>query len=328
MPAARLLRTFACDSQGSRTRLPWLLAFSTKLLGMKVFVTGATGFIGAALVPELLRAGHQVLGLARSDTSAQALTAAGAEAHRGSLEDLESLRRGAAAADAVIHLGFVIDLDNFAAGAELDQRVIDTLGDALAGTGRPLITTSGVLNLSTPGRLATEQDAPPVSAFRLSDAATVAQVTKGVRASVVRLAPLVHDSSQCAFVDMFIAATRQQGMAIYAGDGHNRWPAVHRLDAAQLFRLVLEQGQAGASYHGVAEEGIPVRAIMTAIGHYLHLPVESKSPEEAGKLLGGLASFMALDAPASRALTQQQLGWHPNQPGLLTDLEQGHYFAS
>ena len=295
---------------------------------MNVFVTGATGFIGSALVAELIQAGYQVLGLARSDKSAQLLTDAGAEVHRGALEDLESLRRGAAAADAVIHLGFVIDLDNFAVGAELDQRVIEALGDALAGTNRPLITTSGVLNLSTPGRLATEQDDPPATAFRLSDAATAAQVAKGVRAAVVRLAPLVHDSHQCAFVDMFIAATRQQGAAIYVGDGHHRWPAVHRLDAAHLFRLVLEQGQAGSSYHGVAEEGIPVRAIMTDIGQQLHLPVESKSTEEASQLLGGLASFMALDAPTSSALTQQQLGWHPSQPGLLADLEQGRYFAS
>lgn len=294
---------------------------------MKVFVTGATGFIGSALVPELLGAGYQVLGLARSEKAAHELRAAGAEAHPGALDDLDSLRRGAAAADAVLHLGFVVDLNNFAAGAELDRRVIEALGDALAGSNRPLITTSGVLNLSTPGRLATEQDAPPATAFRLSDAATAAQVAKGVRASVVRLAPLVHDSSQCAFVDMFIAATRQQGAAIYSGDGHNRWPAVHRLDAAHLFRLVLEQGQAGASYHGVAEEGLPVRDIMTAIGQQLHLPVEAKSAEEAAGLLGGLASFMALDAPASSALTQQHLGWQPSQPGLLADMAQGHYFG-
>ena len=294
---------------------------------MRVFVTGATGFIGSALLPELLQAGHQVLGLARSEEAARALTAAGANVHRGSLDDLDSLRRGAAAADAVIHLGFVVDFANFAAAAELDKRALEALGDALAGTNRPLIGTGGVLGINTPGRASTELDAPPAASPRQSDAATQAQVAKGVRASVVRLAPMVHDSRYCGFVDMFIRAARQKGTAVYVGEGLNRWPAVHRLDAARLYRLVLEQGVAGASYHGVAEEGIPLRELMTDIGRQLKLPVASKSPEEAAEYLGPIARFVAMDGPASSALTQQQLGWYPSQPGLLADLERGHYFG-
>ncbi len=294
---------------------------------MRVFVTGATGFIGAALIPELLQAGHQVLGLARSDKAAQALLAAGAEAHRGSLDDLDSLARGAAAADGVIHLGFVVDFDNFAAAVETDRRALEALGNALAGTNRPLLGTEGVLALHALGRLATEHDAVPVASFRQSEAATLAQVAKGVRASVVRLAPLVHDNSYCGFVDLLGQAARQKGVAVYPGAGRNRWPAVHRLDAAHLYRLVLEQGVAGASYHGVAEEGIPMRELMTAIGRQLSLPVAAKSPEEATNYLGPIAYFTALDAPASSALTQQQLGWHPSQPGLLADLERGSYLG-
>ncbi|HEX8427516.1 SDR family oxidoreductase [Hymenobacter sp.] len=295
---------------------------------MKVFVTGATGFIGLALIPELLEAGHQVQGLARSDKSAKALTNAGAEAHRGSLDDLDSLRRGATAADGVIHLGFVIDFTNFAAAAETDRRAIEALGDALAGTNRPLVTTSGVLGLAPPGRLVTELDAASPHSPRHSDAATLAQVAKGVRASVVRLAPLVHDSSYCGFAAMLIQAARQQSLAVYSGDGHNRWPAVHRLDAAKLFQLALERGVAGAIYHGVAEEGIPMRELMTVIGRQLNLPVASKSSAEAEAYLGPIASFTALDAPSSSVLTQQQLGWHPSQPGILADLEEGRYFGS
>ena len=294
---------------------------------MRVFVTGATGFIGSAVVPELLKAGHQVLGLARSDKSAQALADAGAEAHRGSLEDLDSLKSGAALADAVIHLGFVHDFANFAAAAETDRRAIETLGDALAGTNRPLVTTSGLLGLNTPGRLATEQDAASPHSPRVSEAVTQAQVAKGVRASVVRLAPSVHGRGDQGFVPMLLNCAREKGVAVYVGDGANRWPAVHRLDAARLYRLVLEQGTAGASYHGTADEGIPMREIMTVIGNHLDLPVASKSREEAGEYLSWIVPFATLDAPSSSEFTQQQLGWHPTQPGLLADLAEGHYFS-
>ncbi|WP_223651138.1 SDR family oxidoreductase [Hymenobacter psoromatis] len=292
---------------------------------MKVFVTGASGFIGSALIPELLKAGHQVLGLARSEESAKKLTEAGAEVHRGALDDLDSLTSGAKAADAVIHLGFIHDFTIFAAASETDRRAIEALGDALAGTNRPLVTTSGVMGLNAPDRLATEQDKHLPVSPRVTDTTTQAQVAKGVRASVVRLAPLVHDASYCGFVDLFAQAARRTGTVVYVGDGNNRWSALHRLDAARLFHLVLEQGVAGASYHGVAEEGIPVREIMTAVGQELNLPVASKSPEEAPQFLGPIAGFVAMDAPSSSALTQQQLGWHPTQPGLLADIKQGQY---
>lgn len=295
---------------------------------MKVFVTGATGFVGSAVVRELLGAGYQVLGLARSDASAQKLAAAGAEVHRGSLEDLNSLTRGAAAAEGVIHLGFIHDFADFAAAAETDKRAIAALGAALAGTSRPMVTTSGVLGLSAAGRLATEQDASPPTSPRYSEAATQAQVAQGVRASVVRLAPSVHGVGDGGFVAALIAAARQQGVAVYAGEGRNRWPAVHRLDAARLFRLALEQGVAGATYHGVAEAGIPMREIMTVVGQQLGLPVAAESPGAAAQHLGWVAHFAAMDSPASSTLTQRQLGWHPSQPGLLADLEAGHYFKS
>lgn len=294
---------------------------------MRIFVTGATGFIGSALLPLLQQAGHQVLGLARSEEAAQALTNAGAEVQRGSLDDLQSLRQGAAAAEGVIHLGFVHDFARFAAAAETDKRAIEALGDALAGTNRPLVTTAGVMGLNAPGRLATEHDMHLPLSPRVTDAVTQAQVAKGVRACVVRLAPLVHDSHYCGFVDMFIQAARQKGTAVYVGEGQNRWSAVHRLDTAQLFRLVLEQGVAGGTYHGVADEALSMRELMTQLGQGLGLPVVSKTPEEATAYLGPIAPFIALDGPASSALTQQVLGWQPNQPGLLADLAQGQYFS-
>jgi len=294
---------------------------------MNVFVTGATGFIGSAVVPELLQAGHRVLGLARSDKAAEALTAAGAQVHRGALDDLDSLRRGAAAADGVIHLGFVHDFTDYAASAETDRRAIETLGDALAGTGRPLITTSGSLLVHAPGRPATEHDEPAPNAPRLSEAATLAQVAKGVRAAVVRLAPSVHGPGDGGFVPMLIGSARRHGVAVYQGEGRNRWPGLHRLDAARLYRLALERGTAGARYHGVDEEGVEMRELMAVIGRHLGVPVAAKSPEEIGEYLGWLAYFAALDGPASNALTRQQLGWQPTQPGLLADLEAGHYFG-
>lgn len=293
---------------------------------MNVFVTGATGFIGSAVVPELLQAGHQVLGLARSEKAAAALAAAGAQVHRGALDDLDSLRRGAAAAEGVIHLGFVHDFTDYAASAETDRRAIETLGDALAGTGRPLITTSGSLLVHAPGRPATELDDPAPNAPRLSEAATLAQVAKGVRAAVVRLAPSVHGPGDGGFVPMLIKSARQHGVAVYQGEGRNRWPGLHRLDAARLYRLALERGAAGARYHGVDEEGVEMRELMAVIGRHLGVPVAAKSPTEIGEYLGWLAYFAALDGPASNALTRQQLGWQPTQPGLLADLEAGHYF--
>ncbi|MDO7885514.1 SDR family oxidoreductase [Hymenobacter cheonanensis] len=293
---------------------------------MKVFVTGASGFVGSAVVPELLQAGHQVLGLARSDASAQALTAAGAEVLRGDLQDLDSLKRGAAAADGVIHLAFIHDFSQYQQAAATDQQAIEAMGSVLAGSGRPLVVTSGLAGLPA-GRPATEEDVPTAGVGRISEQAALALVPQGVRASVVRLAASVHDKGDHGFVPYLIQVARQKGAAAYIGEGLNRWPAVHRLDAAHLFRLALEQGTAGARYHGVADEGIAFRDLAAVIGRHLHVPVVSKSPEEAAEHFGWMARFAALDMAGSSALTQQWLGWHPTHPGLLADLEQGDYFA-
>ena len=293
---------------------------------MRVFVTGATGFIGSATVQELLGAGHQVLGLARSEAAAQALVAAGAEAHLGALDDLASLRRGAAAADGVIHLAFNHDFSAYAAAGELDQRAIAALGSALAGSDRPLLVTSGLAGFNL-GRPATETDTPTYS-LRQSEQAALALAAQGVRAMVVRLAASVHDRGDYGFVPTLINIARQKGASAYIGDGLNRWPAVHRLDAARLYRLALEQGTAGASYHGVADEGIALRDLATLIGRHLNVPVVAKSAEEADEHFGWIARFASLDLPGSSALTQQQLGWQPHHPSLLADLEQGHYFGS
>lgn len=298
---------------------------------MRVFVTGATGFIGSAIVQELLGAGHQVLGLARSEEAAQALVAAGAEVHRGALDDFDSLRRGAAASDGVIHTAFVHDFSAYATAGETDRRAVEALGAALAGSDRPFVITSGITVL-TPGRLATEEDAldtNAASAPRIPSEETVrALASQGMRASVVRLPPSVHGDGDHAFVPALIGIARSTGVSAYGGDGLNRWPAVHRLDAAHLFRLALEQGTAGARYHGVADEGVPVRDIAAVIGRHLNLPVVAKSPEEAADHFGWLGYFLSIDCPASSALTQQRLGWHPSQPALLADLEQGRYFES
>ncbi len=293
---------------------------------MRVFVTGATGFIGSAIVQELLGAGHQVLGLARSDAAAQALATAGAEAHRGSLDDLDSLRRGAAATDGVIHTAFGHDFSQYVAAGQADRLAIEALGDALASSDRPLVVTAGLAGFAL-GRPATEEDAPAAGP-RVSEQAALELAARGVRASVIRLAASVHDKGDYGFVPTLIAIARQKGVAAYVGDGLNRWPAVHRLDAARLFRLALEQGPAGARYHGVADEGVPLRDLAAIIGRHLNLPVVSKSPEEAADHFGWMARFAGLDLPGSSALTQQRLGWHPSQPGLLADLEQGSYFES
>ena len=298
---------------------------------MRVFVTGATGFIGSAVVPELIGAGHQVVGFARSDRSADALAAAGAEVQRGSLDDLDSLHRAAAASDGVIHLAFKHDLafsGNFQSAADADLRAIETLGDALSGSERPLVIASGVLGIA-PGRVATEQDRSGAEAGprAVSALATLALASRGVRSSVLRLAPTVHGEGDQGFVASLIGVARAKGVSGYVGDGSNRWPAVHVLDAAKLFRLALEKAPAGAVLHGVADEGVPVRTLAEVIGQHLGLPVVSISPDDAGKHFGWLAGMIGADAPASSAQTRALLGWQPTHPGLLEDLDQGHYFA-
>jgi nucleoside-diphosphate-sugar epimerase len=295
---------------------------------MRVFVTGATGFIGSAIVSELIKAGHQVLGLARSDASASSLTAVGADAHRGSLEDLHSLRSGAANSDAVIHAAFIHDFLNYGAAAEADTRAIETLGTALAGSGRPFVVTSGTLLLQRQGPLATEKDEWDPNFPRKSEAAGLAMASHGVRVSVVRLPPSVHGDSDRGFVPRLIAIAREKGVSAYVDDGLNCWPAVHRLDAAQLYRLALEKGTAGARYHGVADKGVPFREIAEVIGRRLNVPVISKSPEEAAGHFGWISHFVSIDCPASSDETQKQLGWRPTHASLIPDIDRPTYFEA
>ncbi len=294
---------------------------------MRVFLTGATGFIGSAIIPELIGAGHQVIGLTRSEAGAEALTAAGAEVHRGDLEDLDSLRSGAAMSDGVIHCAFNHDFSKFAENSQMDRRAIEALGGALAGSDRPLLVTGGI-GLLAPGRSVTEDMDPPANSPtpRVSEQAALALVPQGVRASVVRL-PQVHNTVKQGFVSYLIAVAREKGVSAYVGDGRNRWPAAHVLDTARLYRLALEKREAGARYHAIAEEGVPLRDIAEVIGRGLKVPVVSLSPEEAGPHFGFLASFVGLDMPASSALTQERLGWCPTGPGLIADLEQMQYEA-
>jgi nucleoside-diphosphate-sugar epimerase len=293
---------------------------------MRVFVTGATGFIGSAVVRELIDAGHQALGLARSDAATKSLVAAGSGVHRGSLEDLESLRSGAAAADGVIHTAFIHDFSNYGPAAEADRRAIETLGSAFAGSDRPLIVTSGTLLVQRHGSLATEVDATIPNFPRKSEEAALALAALGVRASVLRLPPSVHGNGDHGFVPRLISIAREKRVSAYIGDGLNRWPAVHRLDAAHLYSLALEKSSVGARYHGVADEGVPTRDIAEVIGHHLNVPVVSKSREEAADHFGWIARFFGIDGPASSAQTQERLGWRRVQPGLIADLNAEHYF--
>ncbi len=296
---------------------------------MRVFVTGATGFIGSAIVQELIGAGYQVLGLARSDKAVRSLTAAGAEVHSGDLENLDSLQSGAAASDGVIHTGFIHDFAKFKEVCETDRRAIEALGSALAGSDRPLIVTSGTA-LLTPGQLAIEKDMPPSSTNpRLaSEEAADSVAARGVRVSVVRLPPSVHGDGDHGFIPILIDIAREKGVSAYIGDGLNRWPAVHRLDAAHLFRLALEKDYvAGTRFHGVAEEGIAFRNIAQVIGKRLNLPVVSKSPEEASDHFDWFEHFAAIDNPSSSRQTQEYLGWRAVQPGLIADLDDDRYFS-
>ncbi len=294
---------------------------------MRIFVTGATGFIGSAIVRELIDSGHQVLGLARSDAKARSLTATGAEVHRGSLEDLDSLRRGAANSDAVIHTAFIHDFNNYAPAAEADRRAIEAIGAELAGSDKPFVVTSGSLLVQRKGPLATENDAVTPDFPRKSEQAALALVSHGVKASVVRLPPSVHGKGDHGFVPALIRIAREKGVSAYAGDGLNRWPAVHRLDAAVLYRLIVEKGSAGGKYHGIADQGVPFREIAEVVGRRLNLPVVSKAPDEASAHFGWIAPFAAIDGPASSAQTQASLGWRPTEPGLIADLDADHYFA-
>jgi nucleoside-diphosphate-sugar epimerase len=296
---------------------------------MRVFVTGASGFIGSAVVPELIAAGHEVVGLARSEANEKAIAAMGAKIHRGSLEDIDSLKRGAAAADGVIHLGFIHDWANFAENGQIDKRAIEAMGGVLERTNKPFVVTSGVALLA-PGRLSTEDDVAHSGEGipRVSEAAAFAFVPRGVRAMAVRL-PQVHGGDgKCGLINLFIDVAREKGVSAYIGDGSQRWAAAHRQDVARVYRLALEKGAAGACYHAVADEGVAMRDIAGVIGRHLKVPVVSITPEEAGAHFGWLGMFTGIDAPASSALTQQRLGWKPKEIGMLADIGQPGYFAS
>ena len=293
---------------------------------MRVFVTGASGFIGSAVVEDLLAAGHQVVGLARSDASAKLLESLGAEVLRGSLDDLDSLKHGAANSDGVIHCAFVHDFSDYAGSVKKDQVAIQTIGAALEGTNRPFVITSGILGVSI-NRLATEQDKANLELFPrgLAEEITISFSSKDVRSSVIRLPPSVHGKGDHGFIPMLISIAREKGESAYIGDGVNRWPSVHRLDVAQLYRLALEKGTGGARYHGVADEGTPFREIAEVIGKHLKVPVVSKPIDKAIDHFGWLGRFAPFDSPASSKHTQQELGWKPTRDPLLADMEQNYF---
>lgn len=296
---------------------------------MRVFVTGAAGFVGTAVTRELIAAGHGVVGLARSDANAALLTRLGVQVHRGSLEDLDSLRSGAEQADGVIHLAFIHDFARFAENGQIDRRAIEAMGDVLQGTGKPFVVTSGT-GLIAPGRLATEDDParPEEGLPRVSEQTGLAFARRGVRAMAVRL-PQVHGGEgKAGFVGYLFDVARRKGVVAYVGDGSQRWAAGHRLDVARAYRLALEQGAAGASYHAVGDEGVALRDIAGMFSRHLNVPAVSIPEERAADHFGWLARFAALDMPASSALTQQRLGWTPDQPGLLADIGQPGYFAN
>jgi nucleoside-diphosphate-sugar epimerase len=306
--------------------------------GMRVFVTGAAGWIGSALVPELIGAGHEVTGLARTDASAAALTEAGVRVHRGDLDDPGGLRGAAGAADGVIHLAFNVDMvrsGDFQGAVDADRRAVEAMGEALTGSDRPLVIASATVVLA-PGRVGTEQDAPgldPAAAggprARLAtEEVALSFASLGVRSSVVRLATTCHGAGDHGFLAALVGIARGKGVSGFTGDGSSRWPAVHRLDAAHLFRLALEKAPAGSRLHGVADEGVPIRAIAEVIGRHLDVPVVSVPAGEASEHFGFLAGFLAADNPVSSTLTRALLGWQPTHPGLIEDLDKGHYFHS
>ncbi|MEV0784539.1 SDR family oxidoreductase [Streptomyces sp. NPDC050423] len=304
---------------------------------MRVFITGASGWIGSAVVPELIGAGHQVVGLARSDASAAALDAAGAEVRRGALDDLDVLRSAADASDGVIHLAFRHDIafsGDFQGAVDADRAAIEAFGEALAGSDRPFVIASGTMGLA-PGRVGTERDgrssdgAVPFEGAqaRLANAQlTLSLASRGVRSSVVRLPPTVHGEGDNGFMAALVGIARDKGVSGYVGDGSNRWPAVARFDAARLFRLALEQAPAGSVLHAIADEGVPIRAVAEVIGRHLDVPVVAVPADGADGHFGWLGSLLGLDGPASSALTRELLGWQPTHPGLLEDLDKGHYF--
>jgi len=306
---------------------------------MRIFVTGASGWIGSAVVPDLIGEGHQVTGLARSDASADALAAAGVEVQRGSLDDLDALGAAAAASDGVIHLAFKHELaftGDFQGAADADRRAVEAIGKALAGSDRPFVIASGVLGLA-PGRVATEADGHDADAGaghgdgpatrQATAEVTLALASRGVRSSVVRLPPTCHGDGDNGFMAALVGAARASGVSGFVGDGSSRWPATHRLDAARVFRLALE-APAGSTLHAVAEEGVATRDIAAAIGRGLDLPVRGVPPQEADAHFGFLAALLALDSPASSQATRELLGWQPTQVGLIDDLAERHYFTS